>query len=800
MQELKTTTPGPDGHYHIVYINTETGVGAMSPAKDGHTHELIYDPPRDPVEPTEEVPPQIDPMTGQPVIDPQTGQPDMGQPATPGDPGKEVGTWIVRPAGAGQSMDPQMQGAPPQMMPPQDLHDHEIIDYRTQTKEKSQPEKEVLEECLSLWREGLEIVKDPRKLGREAEDFYQGKQWEKDDERYLSGLNRAALTINEIAPNIDTLIGYQMEQRTDIRYLPQEGGDQRVADMLNVVVKKILDACYFTREETKVFKDQCLPGLGVFNVYMNFTDNIQGDIKVERFPWDDIVYGPHEKEDLSDCEYEVRSRMFSIAKLKQLFGKKADEIENSYKSYCGQYPDVEKNDNGINGTHTDYRSAVKLDDMPYTIDGTFPLVDVQKKQFRLAQVTRKMYKEVTVVFNQEENFFFTAYDWKEKDIAAASSLPGFQVISQLKTRMRITKFCGSVILSDENPADLPLHDFFTVPVYGYRQNGEFWGKVEAAKDPQRELNKRRSQAMDTMNRLGASVYYVEPETFIDKNEKERFKKNRSKPGSVFDVTDLNRKPHLEPGADFPAALVQIMQLDQENLQRLMNVVVEQAGANESGTLFLEKKKGRLTGNQFLFDNLSFAKQKLGKIIVPLIQRYYPPERLQRILNSQYSKQKFEIGGEDFSKFTKEEIIEMLEGADLLEYDVIVSESAFSASTRLGVAKVLFELINQGAQIPPELPLEFIDMPSDTRARITESLQQQNEQTAQTAADTSNSEITKTLIAKGQYTVAPEKAQELGLIPVDPNAPLASGGQAPNTTENDTQAAEYANNLASGLAG
>ena len=77
------------------------------------------------------------------------------------------------------------------------------------------------------------------------------------------------------------------------------------------------------------------------------------------------------------------------------------------------------------------------------------------------------------------------------------------------------------------------------------------------------------------------------------------------------------------------------------------------------------------------------KQKLGKIIVALIQRYYPAERLQRLLNAQYSKQKFQIAGEDYATFSKEEIIEMLESADLLyhikhaaDFGVKVSEPSF----------------------------------------------------------------------------------------------------------------------------
>lgn len=784
MQQLQATTPHEDGSHHLVYTNSDTGVGATSPAKsDGHVHALMYDPPRPPREPTPEIPPQIDPMTGMPVMvqDPQTGEmiPDPGTPEDPGDPGKEVGEWIVAPS--------------------EDGHTHELVEVKTKPapKPKQDEQNERYEECLQLWREAAAITAESCKKGRESEDFYEGKQWDDSTARWLQSLDRANLTLNEIAPNIDMLIGYQMEQRTDIRFLPQEGGDQRAADMYNIVTKRILDNCYYQREETKIFKDQCVPGKGDFHVYMDFTNNIQGEIKVERFPWDDVDYGPHEKEDLSDCEYAVQSRMQSLAWLMQKFGNKAKELQASYDAHRGIYPDSEKGDNGVDGTHTDYRQAKKLDDIAYTLDGNKPLVDVQKKQFRLAQLTQKIYKEVTVIFNQEEEFFFTAYDWDDKDIALASTLPGFQVISQMKPRMRITKFCGGVILSDENPADLPLHDFYIFPVYGYRQNGKFWGKVEAAKDPQRELNKRRSQIMDESNRLGGAIYYQEPLTFKDAAEAERFKKNRSKPGSVFTVNSIDRPPKREEGAEVPQALVSIMQMDQQNLQRLMNVVVQQEGANEPGTLFLEKKKSRLTGNQFLFDNLSFAKQKLGKIILALIQRYYDPERILRILNAQYAKNKFQVGGEDFSQFTQDEVLEILSNTNATEYDVIVTESSFSQTTRLGIAKMLLEAIGQGAGIDPMLPIRFIDMPEDIRREITEGQQAQQQQEAAAAAATSDSEVKKTLVAKGQYTVSPEEAARMGLVPA--NQPLPNGENAPDNVNDESQATEYADNLASSLA-
>lgn len=135
---------------------------------------------------------------------------------------------------------------------------------------------------------------------------------------------------------------------------------------------------------------------------------------------------------------------------------------------------------------------------------------------------------------------------------------------------------------------------------------------------------------------------------------------------------------------------------------------------------------------------------------------------------------------------------------MLEYDVIVSESSFAPSTRLGIAMALFELISKGAQIDPSIPLRFVDMPADIRTEITEGLDQQAAQSAQAATDTANAEITKTVLAKGNYTIKPEKADELGLVAI--NAPLTDSAESPPNNNTDTQADMYANDLASSLAG
>jgi hypothetical protein len=747
----RTSAAGRPGHYHIIYLNddeTDAAIGATSDPVNSralpHTHPVTYDPPRPPVEPVEAVPPQMDPTTGQPAMiqDPNTGEmiPDPGTPATPGDPGKEEGEWIIGPA--------------------EDGHTHEVSEYAVKQKKSREKDSDVIADCLSLYKASMERTQKSRKKAKESRDFYKGEQWDVKTKQLLDSLDRASLSINEIAKNMDELFGFQIEQRTDLKYLPQEGGDQTVADIITHVVKIILDSCYYGREESKVFRDVATGGFGDWLLYMDFNVDIRGDIKVERFQPDNIHYGPHEKEDLSDCEYEIRERMYSKAKLKQLYPQKAGDIEDSFSNYLKPR---ESDETIGGGTNTDYRQSVPVGS-DITIDGTTPLVDIGKKELRLIQCTQKVYEPVSVIFSTEQSFFFTAFGWDDKDIAAAKTIPGFDFISQIKTRFRITKFCGSVVLSDENPADLPVQDFFTVPVYCYRMDDDYWGKVEVAKDPQREINKRRSQIIDILNRMTNYNFFFTDQTFAD-GELPKFRKSATQPGAMFQLNVGEAPPTQTTGVPFPAELVQMMQQDQEALARLMNITVQQGGANESGALFQEKQKQRMTGNGFLFDNFSFGKQRLGKLLIPLIQRYYDADRIVRMLNAKNSRQKIKLGGQLFDQYKREDIIQLLETSDLSLYDVVVSESAFSATMRIAIGKIITELIQAGAQLPPEMAFEFIDAPQEIKDRITASVQSQNEANAKTATDSANSEIIKTLIAKGQYTVDTSKAQELGLVPV-----------------------------------
>ena len=172
----KTTTE--DKHYHIVYLNTETG--SMQVADSGRNKRTIH---------SHDI--SIDEMSGQPTIV-ESGE-----------------------------------------------HTHNLAKLTIEGKKVEKSDNKIIKEAQQLYKEAKNIEKDFRKKGKESEDFRGNDQWKKKDRTKREGSQRAVLTLNHLDADLDRLSGYQRQNRTDITYFPVEGGDGIVADILTAVVKSI---------------------------------------------------------------------------------------------------------------------------------------------------------------------------------------------------------------------------------------------------------------------------------------------------------------------------------------------------------------------------------------------------------------------------------------------------------------------------------------------------------------------------------------------------------------------------------
>lgn len=706
MKGLRKTTLGGFGneHYHIVYVNDGEGI-ALCAESDGHKHEIRYDAPQEAQ--TDE-------------------QGNVTSPATPGG-------FTVLPAVDGHT------------------HDR-IIPYRATKQTSGESDSEIISDVLALARNSWALEGECIDKGIEATEFVRGKQWEDGGKSDLERQGRSALTINFTARSVNELCGYEIQNRTDIRYLPQEDGDQRVADILNILVKQITNQCYFDREKSKTFRSAVVSGRGLFNCFMDFSRNLEGEIKIENYPFREFKAGPHEKEDLSDCEYIIKDKKFSVGKLKQLYPDKADEITSNFSQYQNFMFDTRSTGGHIDDAYNHGKPY------PVYIDG-LQLVDIARKEVLVIECWRKVYIEIPIAASPLYSCYENIFGWKSEDIDAIDTIDSFGVIKKPGTKMRISKVACGTVLQDDYCPDLPVDDFFIVPVYANKDGGYFWGKVEDVKDAQRGFNKRYSQSIDIVNRMASYGWFIDSNVFPD-NEKDKFLRNSSTPGFVAEVNDISRTPVKIEGVKFPTELAQVMAMDEGHINKLFNISVAPRGANTSATALLQEQKIRLTGNEFLFDALQHAMVKLGRMILKMIQRFYTPERIARIVLKSASKKNPMIGGQPLNSYTEEDFIAVLETADLDQYDVEIAEAPNSPSAMLTTYTILSDLAQKGVQVPPEVLIGVADIPDEKKQSILQSITQQQDAMAAAEKEKYKGEMGKTLIAQGY--IPPDVAQEFGL--------------------------------------
>jgi hypothetical protein len=719
-QKLIPTGMGRGRHGHVCLLNEGSSDGRCSFDKN-HSHELIWNPPQP------EQPEQIDEMTGEVIA-----------PAIPA----QEGFWMVQPD-------------------PYDGHTHEIgeVELKDPKRKKkkddeSVDDKEIVDDVWELWKEAVEVESWSLKKAEEADNFYFGEQWDYSLAQTLKGEGRAVLTKNFTQKYTDDLCGIVREEKKEFRYSPIEGGDKQVADLLSFLTKMILDRTYYQRERAKVFEDSAIVGKGVYNLKVDFTRDIEGEVVIEKFPFRDVLFGPFEKDDASDCEFLVKQKLYSVAKIKQLFPTKAEEIQDDFSSY---QLDASHRETGTSGAIDPY--AESKNRVP-VVWNKFKCIDVAKKEIRVLECWRRVYLTVPVAIEPQLDFVVNCYGWDRKDVESLKTIPGVAVIDRIIPKIRITKVAGNILISDEDPADLPDDDFFVTPVYCKRRDSKYVGKVELAKDSQMEINKRASQAIDIGNRMATYVHYVDDTVFVDEEEERKFLERSNTPGAVFRVNNIERTPKKDEGVKFPTEIVQLMELNKADLRELLNTTTEPRGANTSGTALQAEQRQVLRGNQFLFDNLEFAEIKLGRQLAKVIQRYFSPQKIARMVISAPGKEEVDLDGTPLSQFSEEDIVDLLANKDLTLYDVNVTQNSYSPTTRIATNMMLTELAKSGYGIPPQTLIRFSDLPKNEQDKIMRDIDAQNQAQGQAASETKDMEVTKSLV--GQGIIPPSISEQYNL--------------------------------------
>jgi len=221
------------------------------------------------------------------------------------------------------------------------------------------------------------------------------------------------------------------------------------------------------------------------------------------------------------------------------------------------------------------------------------------------------------------------------------------------------------------------------------------------RDPQMEVNKRRSQVLHILNQSAKSGWYGPEGAFQDRVQ---WEDDSPKAGAILEykvnpVSPDGGKPQQILPQPLPGAFVELEKLAAVDLRDVSGVNIELMGLSTKdtpGVVTGQRQKQALTILQCHFDGLKRATKLLGRMLLSMMQQYYEG-RVFQIIGKQGTEEMAQLGGE------------MMIG----RYDLVAEESPYSPTQRMETGMKLQAIVQMALQahipVPPDV-LDYMDLP------------------------------------------------------------------------------------------
>jgi hypothetical protein len=543
-------------------------------------------------------------------------------------------------------------------------HTHELHGFKLQKKQTDDDlsDEDKVKRVYDFLRESMECEKESKQTGVSACSFARGLQWDPLVSSANDSKGRASHTLNYTKRILTYLSGLFRQNKTDIQVLPEEESDAVTTDILNSVLRRIQNQSRMGRNETQAFDDMTKTGRGALLVDIDTSWNPLGDISIKYYPWKDFSVSPHIMNDGSDAEYVVLHPMVSLNELKAKYPEKIEQMESDWTA--------------IENIHymKSRSSTVEYQQFPYkkaandpgsnvknfsVFDRTF--VDVTKKKIMFIHMMERKYDNRKVAVNPIENEYADVTRLASSDLAKLKGLEGFTLVNDCKRKVVLTTIAGNTLLEER---DSIFDDFNLVWCYANKSEDFFWGIVEDIRDTQLEINKWSSKFSDILNKADAWKLGVSREAFGTESDWQDYLQNASTPGYVpkFAPGFQNHiKEYSNSNSSLLGDLVPAIQQAINQMSQITNIYESAMGhtsSAESGVALAQKTRASLTGNEYLFDNFSMMKERVGQLMIQGIQKTWSPERILRLVESQTTREDIQIGGEAlYPELGPEELIQ-----------------------------------------------------------------------------------------------------------------------------------------------
>ncbi|MGB0969436.1 MAG: hypothetical protein ACPGVG_00535 [Mycobacterium sp.] len=537
-----------------------------------------------------------------------------------------------------------------------------------------------------------EYVREAAKFDR----YYRGDQWDPADRQRLEAEGRPVLTINAILSVINAVLGEHSTQRASIAFKPRKNAAQSTADVMTKLALHVQDNNDYANVENTVVGDGLVEDRGYFDIRVDFSDNLAGDIKITAKDPRTVLPDPYARDyDPSTWNEVITTQWMTLDDVEVHYGKdKATELKHrDLEDFFG-------------------RDSVELEPQAFgdeyegTMGSEYAGTDVSQSQRSVRRIRvierqfRKLGRGESFVDPVTGDTSAVPEHWEPERVAAFAQKFGLQRLSRISKRIRWVVSAGDVVLHDDWS---PYTHFTIVPFFPYFRRGKPFGMVRNLTSPQEQLNKTASQELHIVNTTANSGYAVEEGSLVNMTPEE-LEERGAETGIVITYAPGKEPPQKIKPNPVPTGITNIKHDSLGSLREIAGVSSEMLGnsGGEISGVTLSGKIGRgLVQLQVPFDNLGRSRRILARVMLDMIQSYYTDNRVFQITNWDYgqeSAEDVEINGTD-------EHGEPYNDLSLGEYDITVSSQPARETFQDSQFAQAVEMRNAGIVVPDHVVIQ-----------------------------------------------------------------------------------------------
>jgi len=538
-----------------------------------------------------------------------------------------------------------------------------------------------------------------REVSLEDYKFYAGDQ---DSDEVLIKLQeekRPNSVFNEVKPKVDMLVGLAAQTKHEPSLVPVGNEDEPLAELMQGVIKHFHKKLKISDKEVECFDHTVQSGRSLLHFYIDVANPFKPEIKCQRFSGNNFYLDPEGTEyDRSDHRFVFLEKYLT---------------EEELKVY---WPDIDIH---------------QIENFGKRFGTDFSFFNESSEKYRIVECWYKKYVNVVYFINPMtgKDEYLSPEEFKKFVIAVQEGIKdpksgemvfqdpsGISGVPSVVQEIWYMIFTADVKLAG-GKSPLNWKDFPNVLFAGYKDvdKNNWFGAIRTMKDPQESHNTMYRQLVHLIQTLpkGILVHEVGAIMNIEEYEEKGSTPNfhlEIAPGKIGSYK-FETQPAISPIYQY---LIGAFAQSIKNASGIQDSVMGiSEGSREAGITRRMKFETSVAVLFKLYDNLRKSRLGVTELLLSLLQQYVTMETVVRIegaqgaqlvkINSQMNPQS--QGFNDISAG---------------EFDVVVDESVENATMRLAIAQILtdFSHNNPGA-IPPDIVLDYADMPYSVKMRVKE---------------------------------------------------------------------------------